>query len=266
MKISKEKFPILDILRMSKEDFAIKNPLIYGMPAKYVVKQDDWSGVENIMSNNIEGFGELMGGDIDVVSKSFMNDVLLNTSMYKKIDFEEALLEKEAYGVLLFNHTGVAYLYDFRVKDNWTFTVITNKNIVTTIGYKLNGDYRGVNDIHIVEGEQLSRNVFIERSRQLLVFTLLFKHYAKVETIHVKPKEKVKDPRTKENHLNETDVPINILDCTWFNNIIRNEPFGVKGHFRLQPKKDNNGKWIKEMIYIKPFIKSGYNLKAGKLR
>ena len=77
----------------------------------------------------------------------------------------------------------------------------------------------------------------------------------KVETILVKPKEKVKDSRTKEKHFNETDIPINILDCTWFNNIIRNEPFGVRGHFRLQPKKDDNGKWIKEMIYIKPFIK-----------
>ena len=238
MRINKEKFPILDILRMSKEEFAIKNPLVYGMPAEYVVEQDDWSGAEKNMNNNIERFGELLGGNIDVVSKPFMNNVLINTSMYKKIDFEEALLEKGAYGLLLFNHTGVAYLYDFRVKDNWDFTVITNKNIVTTIGYKINGDYRGINDIHTVEGEKLSRNAFIERSRQLLVFTL-FKYYAKVETILVNPKEKVKDSRTKEKHFNETDIPINILDCTWFNNIIRNEPFGVRGHFRLQPKKDD---------------------------
>ena len=95
---------------------------------------------------------------------------------------------------------------------------------------------------------------------------LLFKHYAKVETIHAKPKEKVRDPNSKEKHFNETDIPINILDCRWFNNIIRNEPFGVRGHFRLQPKKDESGKWIKEMIYIKPFIKKGYNLKARKLK
>ena len=76
MRINKEKFPILDILRMSKEEFAIKNPLVYGMPAEYVVEQDDWSGAEKNMNNNIERFGELLGGNIDVVSKPFMNNVL----------------------------------------------------------------------------------------------------------------------------------------------------------------------------------------------
>lgn len=103
-----------------------------------------------------------------------------------------------------------------------------------------------------------------QSAEQHLKSILLLKHYAKVETIYLKGKEKKKDAVTKEKHLNESNLPITILDSTWFNNIIRTSPFGVRGHFRLQPKKDSSGKWIKELIYIKPFIKNGYNLKAKK--
>ena len=99
---------------------------------------------------------------------------------------------------------------------------------------------------------------------QNLKSILLLKHYAKVETLYLNGGEKKKDTVTKEKHLNESNLPITILDSTWFNNIIRTSPFGVRGHFRLQPKKDEYGKWIKELIYIKPFIKQGYNLKARK--
>lgn len=99
---------------------------------------------------------------------------------------------------------------------------------------------------------------------QHLKSILLLKHYAKVETLYLNARERKKDLNTKEKHLNESNLPVTILDSTWFNNIIRTNPFGVRGHFRLQPKKDSSGKWIKELIYIKPFIKQGYNLRAKK--
>lgn len=113
--------------------------------------------------------------------------------------------------------------------------------------------------------EMEQAKLFMAQSvEQHLKSILLLKHYAKVETIYLKGKEKKKDTVTKEKHLNESNLPVTILDSTWFNNIIRTSPFGVRGHFRLQPKKDASGKWIKELIYIKPFIKQGYNLKARK--
>lgn len=103
-----------------------------------------------------------------------------------------------------------------------------------------------------------------ESAEQHVKSILLLKHYAKVETLYLNGGEKKKDLNTKEKHLNESNLPVTILDSTWFNNIIRTSPFGVSGHFRLQSKKDASGKWIKELIYIKPFIKQGYNLKARK--
>lgn len=113
--------------------------------------------------------------------------------------------------------------------------------------------------------EMEQAKLFMAQSvEQHLKSILLLKHYAKVETLYLNGGERRKDLSTKEKHLNESNLPITILDSTWFNNIIRTSPFGVRGHFRLQPKKDASGKWIKELIYIKPFIKNGYNLKAKK--
>ena len=89
----------------------------------------------------------------------------------------------------------------------------------------------------------------------------MFKRFANVETIYVDAKKKVVNHREKV--LNETDVPIILLDSTWFRNIIRNEGFGVRGHFRMQPKKIN-GENTHELIYIAPFEKHGYNRRAGK--
>lgn len=267
MRINKKKFPILDILRMSKEEFAEKKPLEYGHHPKIVDEKADWTIAEDFFKNNIERIGELLKfGSVEMVSSNFIVNVFKNPKMFDKLDVKTTLMDVGLAGVMMMNiHTGMTYVYDFRDPLNSYFILLTDGNIVTHIvGYK-NGslDY-GIADSFRVEGRTISTVESIFDAKRLLEYTLLFKHYAKVETIHVKPKEKARDPNSKEKHFNETDIPINILDCRWFNNIVRDEPFGVRGHFRLQPKKDASGKWIKELIYIKPFIKQGYNLKARK--
>ena len=56
------------------------------------------------------------------------------------------------------------------------------------------------------------------------------------------------------------------MDCTWFTTIVRNECFSVRGHFRLQPQKDNTGNWTKELIYINEFQKHGYIKSEGFIK
>lgn len=62
-------------------------------------------------------------------------------------------------------------------------------------------------------------------------------------------------------------IPLNYIqiDATWNKNIDVNSPFPVSGHFRHQPKKDANGEWYKELIYIESFMKYGYHRKAKML-
>lgn len=54
------------------------------------------------------------------------------------------------------------------------------------------------------------------------------------------------------------------VDTFWDKEIDVIAPFQVRGHFRNQPKKNDKGEWIKEVIYIDAFMKSGYHRKATK--
>lgn len=53
-----------------------------------------------------------------------------------------------------------------------------------------------------------------------------------------------------------------LVDSTWDGEISVLNPFPVRGHFRRQPKKDKDGNWYRDLIYIDAFMKSGYHRKA----
>ncbi len=261
MRVNNRKYPILDILTLSKEEFIRKQPLGYGLPNHQVVSEGNWPWVRRVFEHTFDDITKILKeGAIDLITHPFLHTVHNNLDMLDKIDFNDFIKEnKNLYGILLTE--GGATIYDFRELEKWWAAFITFD--IYIIAYACAGNeegYMGVADTLPTVSPELQIRSIVEHVKSIL----LFKKYAKTETIHIKPKEKIKDPRTKEKHLNESNIPINILDCTWFTNIVRNEPFGVRGHFRLQPKKDTEGKWIKEMIYIKPFIKTGYNIKAKK--
>ena len=93
----------------------------------------------------------------------------------------------------------------------------------------------------------------------IIVLFRMFKTYAKVETKIIPPNSKIKDINCK--YVNDTKLKLTYLDSKWFTNLVKSDGFNVRGHFRLQPKKEN-GKWTKELIWISEFQKSGYTAKA----
>lgn len=62
----------------------------------------------------------------------------------------------------------------------------------------------------------------------------------------------------------DKDINYVYVDSSWDTNIDVINPFSVKGHFRHQPKKNENGEWYKELIYIDGFMKKGYHRKSTK--
>lgn len=92
---------------------------------------------------------------------------------------------------------------------------------------------------------------------------IMFKKYATVEleTIKAGKKKEVKNVE-RGKVINEMGIDVTMLDSTWFREIIRNEGFKVRGHFRLQPCKDENGEWTRKIIYIEEFEKHGYHRRA----
>ena len=93
---------------------------------------------------------------------------------------------------------------------------------------------------------------------KLIIITEMLKKYANTEVKIVEPNSKLKGDFYIKN---ESEFKINYLDSTWFTTTISNNPFSVRGHFRLQPKKVN-GEWTKEIIFIQEFEKKGYVRKA----
>lgn len=97
------------------------------------------------------------------------------------------------------------------------------------------------------------------------LIVLAFKKFASVELDVIKPLSRKKtplDPEGKGKVVNDTGIEVTLLDSTWFREIIRNEGFKVRGHFRLQPCKNDKGEWTHKLIYINEFEKHGYHRRA----
>ena len=92
---------------------------------------------------------------------------------------------------------------------------------------------------------------------------LIFKRYSDVE-LEVVCREKTlrKSGILHEKVNNFMGINVTLLDSRWFTTICRNEGFAVRGHFRLQPYK-NNGVWDRKLIYINPYTKNGYHRVAS---
>ena len=91
---------------------------------------------------------------------------------------------------------------------------------------------------------------------------LLFIKYCPVETRLVAKGKKI--THSQQGFLNKTELPIEIVDSTWFTTIIRSEGFGVSGHFRLQPVGPSLV--YRKLVWIAPYEKTGYVRTAKVLR
>ena len=98
-----------------------------------------------------------------------------------------------------------------------------------------------------------------------LIGLIAFSNFCEVET-----KIALAGKRTlykDEKYINETALPIEILDSTWFTTIVRSEGFSVGaetgGFFRWQRFGPGSSK--RKIVWVAPFEKKGYTRRAGKL-
>jgi len=105
------------------------------------------------------------------------------------------------------------------------------------------------------------------RLRFIAVY-LAVKKYIKVETIIIPkgtytavegtPLEYVE----KKKVVNQTGQDVIVMDSKWFKKIINDNDIPVRGFFRMQNKKNSDGEWYKELIFVDPFIRHGYHRNA----
>lgn len=102
----------------------------------------------------------------------------------------------------------------------------------------------------------------------LLISYLAVKKYAEVETIVVPAntikivEDTIQGYKHKDKVKNDSGQEVIIMDSRWFVKIINDNDIFVRGFFRLQNKKDADGNWYKELIFIDSFVRHGYHRNA----
>ncbi len=103
---------------------------------------------------------------------------------------------------------------------------------------------------------------------RFIAIYLAVKKYVKVETVIIPqgtytavegtPLEYVE----KKKVVNQTGQEVIVMDSKWFRKIINDNNIPVRGFFRMQNKKNTDGEWYKERIFVDPFIRHGYHRNA----
>lgn len=123
-------------------------------------------------------------------------------------------------------------------------------------------------DDNLLAGSIQNRIDEIGHRLQFIAVYLAVKKYIKVETLIIPqgtytdiegtPLEYVE----KKKVINQTGQEVIIMDSKWFKKIINDNDIPVRGFFRMQNKKNTDGEWYKELIFVDQFIRHGYHRKA----
>lgn len=264
MKISYRTHPILEYLHKGNMDvlYIPKDPAITSVLSFYkeeYIKKIQY--LTNPFRNAIKASTEkLIKDDVFFERKAEFGTLLNFETMVGSMDVCYAIQDRETvkkvknWAIFYFyKNLLVGAIYQNEVKDE-AYHYFLPDVVDYAKSLSIFKDIR-TNDSAIIK--EISNLLYTQ-----LIAALNFIKYAEVET-KVLPANKV----TREiscKYVNDTMFNITRLDSTWFTNLVKSDAFKVRGHLRLQPKKIE-GKWTRELIWIKDFIKNGYTRKAGIL-
>lgn len=239
MKISYRTHPVLQFLR----DKSILDCKVFvDQTNKDVTRQmfENWQGLANVFSDNI-----------CFISESFYRAYAENRSKLNeqvRLFYKEEFSHCSKYGTflmpggksvcyLLYNMPDDLDLNDKNTIDDFGAVIFTFDRELICEWYcvgKKNGlfyenFYNGTKRSDIESGLPLLADI--------VVFTCFMK-YCNIEDRFIEAKQRSKGISCK--YINESDFKIKHIDSLWFTNLHVSGAFKVRGHLRLQPKKE---KW-----------------------
>ena len=153
----------------------------------------------------------------------------------------------------------------------YTFASVQGNNTVVSMGiidlfYEGNSDFLLLPHISTVQSDMRDQEIINCQNYMLyLLNACTFLKYADVEVINVYGNQRKQLPDKSDVIENKSGVRVQYIDSRWLREISRLEGFKVRGHFRLQPIKDEEGEWTRKLIYINEFEKHGYHRRALKM-
>ena len=228
--------------------------------SKVIFRNGDVKDINNISGNlrsifynNIEYFNN----NKYYICKSFDNAMRRSIKHIQRLALDEVREKKniQISGTYIFNDA--TYMVNITYNENFTNStgLMFGEYHELICAVDSENDFRW-NSNDVKKGrEELNLNLLVLYP----LYIYIFMKYAEVETKHIKKNTKEKINGVKA--FNKSNLDITYLDSKWFTNIIMSEGFGVSGHFRLQPYKNNMNVWNKKLIWINDYKKNGYTSK-----
>lgn len=237
------------------------------------------------LSNGIKWLAEVREnnpnwGVPELLMPSFEKVMQKSAKSFYCIDHQlfQEFADEEVCGILLHKQFGtIVYGFGDNTLYVWLFRDVDGCSVLYNYFYYTSTP-DNVRYVHcwptLIEDPQLFNQGMAEKSKiysivaNLLITYLAVKKYAEVETIVVPAKskvfveDKIHGYKQKEKVLNESGQEVIIMDSRWFVKIINDNDIIVRGFFRMQRFKDENGDWAKKLIFVDSFIRHGYHRKA----
>lgn len=267
MKINKKDFPPIRILLEKKPFFLCDSSFEINAEVRKLIERLVTEGRRNIytVSKSIETMAAsnrarlmdyyLNETDAEAFSGAFI-DTSMNTPSMEIYKFLPKSYEKWKDGERddIYTYIFASFQGDKKTGDVVLAAMGIIKFIYTDEGIECK--------LHIQCHEGDEQNCV--KYMKFLLETNVFLKYADKEVITIYGKQRKMLPDKSDYIDNKSGVPIRYIDSRWLREIIRLEGFKVKGHFRLQPYKDEAGEWTRRLIYINEFEKHGYHRRAQR--
>jgi hypothetical protein len=246
MRINLDKYPILKVVKRGYLD----------MIGLYI--EDEQAQPE--VKNSIQYFGDCFNEqlpyfrtNVKYISTSLFNSLML---AFDKLMSFEILKGVNDSGTLIFNDFQIFYKIKFSHQEQEHLHFESDYFVFH--GYNLVGIYTS----HEGNSYRFSSQSITYDVDEAFLFTVLILNFIKYAEVEIKELAPNRQIWQGVNCLynNKLDVPIQIIDSTWFTTIVQSEGFKVRGHFRLQSYGEGFSK--RKLIWIDEFKKDGYTMKA----
>jgi hypothetical protein len=212
----------------------------------------------------LEGFGQKFLYEILSVydfKKEINNVYIITKSVTKNINRLIANKDKKDWSVFENIKNGEYHLLLSKdemlkvIKDDKSMKFWSAVFTVTNEGVELENaigiyDFQEKLEINLLTFQKSMSNIITDNYALLCFFFL-----SENDEIVVKPNSKVGKTR-KDKIVNKLPFELTIVNSRWNTDIVREEGFGVRGHFAL--RRCGEGRKNARVVFIAPFQKNGY--------
>lgn len=185
--------------------------------------------------------------------------------------------DKEECGVLLCQgNVTMVYVYGGDKLHIWYFS---EQNVKSIFNFYTSNDFVGdqlrvgvlnpiISDNALFKGSLEDRHMALASVVNFVSAYVAVKRFIEVETVIIPQGKFTAVEGTpleyvdKKKVINQTGQEVIVMDSKWFRKIVNDNDIYVRGFWRMQNKKNDEGEWYKELIFVDSFVRHGYHRNA----